>query len=125
MKLKKITTRDSGKATIHLSGKMGFSQSAIMKLHLNESKYVSFALNDEDKKDQNLYMMIVNEKEDDTLKINKAGNYYYINARNIFEELNIDFKRKNVIFDIKEIEYEGENIYKLIRREIDRKQKSE
>ncbi|MDP3150884.1 MAG: hypothetical protein Q8N83_17330 [Ignavibacteria bacterium] len=111
------------KCSIHLTGKLGFSQSAIDSLQLDNNKYVAFATNEEDKKDLTLYMVVYNEKKEGAFKIVKAGNYYYLNTKKMFDELGIDYKKKTIIYDISNCDYEGEKIYKLIRREYDRKQK--
>jgi len=111
------------KCTIQQTGKLGFSQDAIAYFKLNEIKYVGFAINEEDKKDTNLYMSIFNKEEEKAFKVVKAGNYFYINTIKLFDELGLDYQNKIFIFDITEMEYEGKKIYKLIRRESDRKQK--
>lgn len=112
------------KCTIQQTGKLGFSQDAIAHLKLNETKYIGFAINEEeDIKDTNLYMSVFNKEEEKAFKIVKAGNYYYVNTKKLFDELGLDYQKKIIIFDITEVEYEGKKIYKLIRRESDRKQK--
>ena len=75
MKLKywKPTTTGIVKAAIHKSGKLGFSQSAIDKLGLNQDTYVKLAVNEGDSKDTNLYLVIAKEIDGETLKDNKAG----------------------------------------------------
>ncbi len=111
------------KATIHQSGKLGFSQAAIDELQISNNTYIMLAKNEEDPNDSNLYMVISKEKKENGLKVSKAGNYFYVNTKYLFDKLGIDYKRKKVIFDIIQIEYEGQTVYKLIRREVDRKKK--
>ncbi|MCH8032482.1 MAG: hypothetical protein IH950_01830 [Bacteroidetes bacterium] len=124
MKLQKIKPPDSSgllKATIHASGKLGFSIGAIKVLNINSNSFIQIAVNSEDETDQNLYAFITNKADENTLKINKAGDYYYVNTKALFDKLEIDFRKKKIMFDIVEIEYEGDRIFKLIRREKDRK----
>lgn len=126
MKLKILEVPQIGgkvKATIHQSGKLGFSQAAIDELQISSNTYIMLAKNEEDPSDSNLYMVISKEKNENGLKVSKAGNYFYVNTKYLFDKLGIDYKRKKVIFDIIQIEYEGQTVYKLIRREVDRKKK--
>jgi hypothetical protein len=124
MKLQKIKPPDSSgllKATIHASGKLGFSIGAIKVMNINSNNFIQIAVNSEDETDQNLYAFVTKEADENTLKINKAGNYYYVNTKALFDKLEIDYRRKKIMFDIVEIEYEEEKVFKLIRREKDRK----
>lgn len=125
MKIRKIkgsNYKKNVKCSIHLSGKLGFSQAAIDELKLDNNKYITFGLNEEDETDTNLYMFIIDDAEEDAFKLIKAGNYYYLNTKRMFDDLNLEYKKKTYIFDIAKMDYEGQNIYKLSRREYDRKQ---
>lgn len=110
----------SVKATIHKTGKLGFSQAAIEELQIDKNTYVKIAENADDKNDRNLYMFLTKERDENALKISKAGNYYYANTKYLFDRLGFDYRNKKFIFDIIEMEYEENTIYKLIRREVDR-----
>lgn len=124
MKLRKIKPPDSSgvlKVTIHASGKLGFSIGAIKLMNIDSNSFMQIAVNSEDETDQNLYAFITKEQDENSLKINKAGNYYYVNTKALFDKLEIDYRKKKIMFDIVEIDYEGEKVYKLIRREKDRK----
>jgi len=109
------------KCTIHRSGKLGFSKAAIKELNVDETTFVKIGMNEEDTNDKNLYMLILKEKDDDAFKVNKAGRYYYLNTKYLFEDLMEDYRTKKIIYDIQKIEYEGDIIYKLNRRELNRK----
>lgn len=108
------------KVTIHKTGKMGFSQAAIEELGIDKNTYAKIAENADDKSDKNLYMFLTRERDEKGLKISKAGNYYYLNTKYLFDKLGFDYRNKKFIFDIIEMDYEGRKIYKLIRREVDR-----
>ncbi|KUG25133.1 hypothetical protein ASZ90_005049 [hydrocarbon metagenome] len=111
------------KATIHQSGKLGFSQAAIDELGINNNKHIMIAKDEDTPNDKNLYMIISEKQTESSLRVSKAGNYYYLNTKYIFDKLDISYKTRKVIFDIVEIEYEGQQVYKLIRRDVDRKRK--
>ena len=124
MKLEKIKPPDSSgqlKATIHITGKLGFSIGAIKAMNIMDNAYIQVAVNSEEGDDDNLYIFITNKEDENTLKINKAGSYYYVNTKALFDKLEIDYRKKKIIFDIVEIEYESTRVFKLIRREKDRK----
>jgi hypothetical protein len=114
------------KCTINRSGKLGFSKAAIETLGIAEGKYVKIGINENDENDENdnnLYMVVTDNDDGESFKINKAGEYYYLNTRYLFDELMEDYRNKKIIFDLLKIDYEGKFIYKLNRREIDRKNK--
>lgn len=124
MKIKYYKPRDTTgniKCTIHKNGKLGFSRQAIKKLDINEKSYAKIGFNAENDNDKDIYLRIQDYKDEETFKINKAGNYYYVNTKFLFDDLNIDYIRKKVIFDIKEPETNGDGIYKLNKRELERK----
>ncbi|MGD8305320.1 MAG: hypothetical protein PVF17_01580 [Ignavibacteria bacterium] len=109
------------KLTVHKNGNMGFSNPAVAKMQIDETSYMKIATNAEDPRDNNLYLILSVENDENSLKVNKAGNYYYLNTKSFFNEKNIDYKKKKLIYDVVEINYEGSTIYKLIKREIERK----
>lgn len=111
------------KATIHQSGKLGFSQAAIDKLALDQNTYVMIGTSKEYKKDNSIYLAISKESNEMAVKVNKAGNYYYLNSKDFFNEIGVDFKNKSIIYDIVDISDESKKLYKLIPREKDRKKK--
>lgn len=111
------------KATIHQSGKLGFSQAAIDKLELTQNLYLMIGTSKENKKDNSIYLAVSKESNEMAIKVNKAGNYYYLSTKDFFNEIGVDFKNKSVIYDIVDISTEHEKLYKLIPREKDRKRK--
>jgi len=126
MKIKFITPSSVPgkiKCTVHLNGKLGFSQAAVKKLDISEANYIKIGINDEDRNDSGLYIAILKRKDEDAFKVNKAGNYYYLNTMYLFDELKIDYRKKKIIYDIQEIEHEGMKMYKLDKRELNRNPK--
>lgn len=109
------------KCTIHKNGKLGFSRAAIKKLGILQDKYAKLGFNEENKDDKNLYLVVQSYSDEETYKVNKAGEYYYLNTKHLFDNLHIDYERRKIIFDMQEIDSEGTRIYRLNKREIVRK----
>lgn len=109
------------KCTVHKNGKLGFSKAAMEELNIGVGKYIKIGTMEDDKMDDRLYMVIVENDDGEGFKINKAGKYYYLNTKQLFDDLEADYKTTKIIYDIQKIEYEGESIYRLNRRELDRK----
>jgi hypothetical protein len=118
--IKPPETGESVKATIHINGKMGFSKSAIKKFGLDEGKLIKIGLNTEDKTDTSLYVVIKKFDDGESLKVLKAGQYYYVNSKTLFDNLKIDYKNKKIIYDVEDFEYSNIKMYKFVRRELDR-----
>ena len=112
------------KCTIHKNGKLGFSSAASNILGLKGDKSILFAT-EENEKDGNLYMIIQEEITDNAFKVNKAGGYFYLNTKAMFDSLGYDYKSKTIIFDIVKTDkqYEGKQVYKLSKREVGSKKK--
>jgi hypothetical protein len=124
MKLKFITPDGLDKnlkATAHKSGKLGFTMDAAEKLKLNAEKSVSVAVNEDDSSDTNLYVVINETVKEGAFKINKAGQYYYVNTKALFDTLKIDYKNDWVVYDISKETIDGQLIYRFKRRERDKK----
>lgn len=113
------------KATVHKSGKLGFTVDAANKMDLKPTKSAAIGKNDDDSSDTALYIAIYDEQKEGAFKVAKAGAYYYLNLKSLFDTLKINYKSQSVIFDISEEDMEGEKIYKLSRRENNKKEKSE
>ena len=109
------------KATIHVSGKLGLSQAAIELLNIKDNRNVKIGVNKDEKKEENLYLITQKESDEETFPVNKAGKYFYVNTKSLFDKLSLDYKNKKFIYDIVEVEIEGQKMYKLIRRIKDRK----
>jgi hypothetical protein len=111
------------KAAIQNTGKLGFTESAIKKLKINENKAFLIGLNTADPKDKNLYIQITTKENEDAFRINKAGKYYYVNTKQLFDEFRIPYKTKRISFDIEDLEIPEEGFfgYKFIYNEAERK----
>ncbi|WP_295212553.1 hypothetical protein [uncultured Chryseobacterium sp.] len=117
MKLKILKPKEStlvSKITVHKTGKLGFSKGAMEQLELEANKFCKFGMNEE----EDLFIIVSNEKDEETYNIAKAGDYYYVSAKALLEDdLNIDYKSKNTtIFDL--FKTENKKIMKMVKRVI-------
>ena len=65
-------------------------------------------------------MIIKNFDDGESLKIHKAGQYYYVNTKPLFDSLNIDYKNNKIIYDVEDFEYSNIKMHKFVRRELNR-----
>lgn len=119
VKFKYLTPKDNLgviKATIHKTGKMGFSTGAIKVLGLEKNRYFKLAVNDEDANDNSLYLVLAKESDKDAFMTNKAGPYYYLRVKHVLDELGIDYRTETVIYDIREMRDGDIRYYRLTKR---------
>ena len=111
------------KATIHSSGKLGFTDATARVLGLDTSGGIVFATEDgeQNEKEKPLYLICCKVFEDGAFKVTKAGNYFSVNAKGLFDSLGYDYKKNTIIFDMIQAKEEGENVYKLVKREKPKK----
>ncbi len=109
------------KATAHRSGKLGFTIDAANKLGLSIQKSAGIAINEDDEHDNSLYVIIYEDIREGAFKISKAGEYYYINTKALFDSLKIDYVKDWIVYDISIEKIDGETIYKFKRRERSKK----
>lgn len=106
------------KATIHSSGRLGFTSDTADKLNLSEHTYIKFAKDDEIEGE--LYLVIVNQEDEDSFKVVKSGNYYYLPTTSMFQSFGFDFKKYNIMFDLVRMaeldELVSGKVYKLNKR---------
>ena len=108
------------KATIQATGKLGFPKTTSDILRFNERQYVQFFL---DETENELYMVVFEEYNEDAFKVASSSGYYSINTAAIFNELNFDYKNKKntFIFDLirnAHLDAEcGGEVYKMSLRE--------
>lgn len=118
MKLKIIKPEDldsNVKATIHKTGKLGFTAKAAKRFNLKIGMSVSIAVDEEDKNNKNLFIIFNKDVQNDAFRIAKAGGYFYVQTQPLFDYLNIDYSKGNVCYDIVHFEKE---IYLMKRRII-------
>ncbi|STD53925.1 hypothetical protein [Empedobacter falsenii] len=100
------------KATVHKTGKLGFSSGAEKFMNLKEDLYTKIGF---DTENSNKLYLILQENSENAFKISKAGEYYYINLKHIFDSKNIDYKSKSIIYDIKK-ERENDTIFFILTK---------
>jgi len=88
------------KATIHKTGKLGFSAAAQDYLSLGDDSYFKIGFNNQDNADESIYM-VPSIDADGAFKVAKAGGYYYLNLKYIFDKKEIDYQNQTYIYDIK------------------------
>ena len=117
IKLFKIEDLDKNlKATVHRTGKMGFTADASKKLKLSESKSADIGKNEDDVSDKNFYLFIHKEPKTGEFNIVKAGDYYYINTKVLFDNLKMDYTKDNFTYDISPETIDGQEVFVLKRR---------
>ncbi len=105
------------KATVHKTGKLGFSSGASKLMNIANVEGFNIGMNSSDNEDKSLYLVPVNNVESEkSFKVVKAGEYFYLFIKSIMRELKIDYKNESVIYEIEEIEG-NVKYYKLTRRE--------
>ncbi|MEZ4778411.1 MAG: hypothetical protein R2786_03420 [Flavobacteriaceae bacterium] len=107
------------KATVHKTGKLGFSSGADKLMELNSRTFFLVGNNKNDSQDDSLYLVPTEDDSDNSFKLSKAGDYYYINIKSVLRQLKINYKHESIIYDIEEIENENDDnvYYKLLRRD--------
>lgn len=114
--IKPKETKARAKITVHKTGKLGFSKGAMELLGLEQNKSAKFGYNEQ----QDLFILMGSEPDEETFNIAKAGAYYYIAAKTLLEDLDIEYKSENTtIFDV--FKTEEKNIFKLKKRIIKKK----
>lgn len=113
------------KATIQATGKLGFTDETAKELGLSSQTYIKLGTDEDDP--GVMYLVVLQEEDDDAFKVCKAGDYFYLPTSVLFMSLGYDFKSKTIIFDItraKELDnkFNGK-VYKLNKRESDKKKK--
>lgn len=112
------------KATVQRTGKLGFTAETLEALHIQQGTHIRIAEDTESKRI--LWLGVLQEPADNAFPVNKAGDYYYVNTTKLFEKINLDFKKKNCMFDMSRApEYDeaiGGECYKMQLRATDRKQ---
>lgn len=114
------------KATIQKSGKLGFTEEFANVLDFASKKYAKFARDDENGV---LYLVIINNEEEDAFQIKLSGKYYYVPAKLMFDMLGFDYKNNTIIFDlIRQFSLDEElqgQVFKMLPRINKRKEKDD
>jgi hypothetical protein len=104
------------KATVHKTGKLGFTSEAANKMNLDVNKSVGIAIDEDDLLGFDYYLVVYPNQREDGYKVNKSGEYYYINTKAFFDNQKVDYVKNSIVFDISGQKIEGMTVYKLTRR---------
>ncbi|AYO57590.1 hypothetical protein CO230_05315 [Chryseobacterium sp. 6424] len=111
--IKPDVTANSAKLTVHKTGKLGLSKGAMELLNTAKNRFVRFGFGEDDQ----LLMEVSHDAKENSFPIGKAGDYDYINARTMLDELGVDYMAKQtIIYDIKKTAEEG--FFRLHQRVI-------
>ena len=106
------------KVTIQRSGKLGFSAPTAEALGIDTNTYAKFYMDDENP--MSPVVVFSKNKDDDSFKANKSGDYYSLSTTILFDSLGFDFKKQNIICDLKREEEAdaivGGTAYRLVSR---------
>lgn len=106
------------KVTIQRSGKLGFSAPTAEALGIDTNTYAKFYMDDENP--MSPVVVFSKNKDDDSFKANKSGDYYSLSTTILFDSLGFDFKKQNIICDLKREEEAdaivGGEAYRLVSR---------
>lgn len=104
------------KATIHMSGRLGFNTEAIKVMNLKEKKFFKVALSKSEGIGNGNIYLIDDENFEGTAKISKAGDYYYLNVGGLFDKIGVDYKTYSVIYDLVKEQYGTRDMFVLKQR---------
>ena len=117
IKLYKLDELDKNlKVTVHKTGKMGFTSDAATKLKLPTNKSADIGFNEADLTDKNLYLFIYPEDKKGQFKVIKAGQYYYLNTKVLFDNLKIDYTKDTISYEIVPEDVNDNRVYVLKRK---------
>jgi hypothetical protein len=93
-------------------------------MELASNKSAAIAMNEEDSSDRSLYIVIYPDVRNNAFRVAKAGDYYYINLKSLFDSLKVNYKTQSVVYDITEETVDGEKVFKFAMRENNKKSKT-
>ena len=102
------------KASIHKTGKLGFSSGAQAFMGISEDCYFKVGFVGEGG-NEDIYLVPA-AKDEIAFKVAKAGDYYYINLKHVFDKRSFDYKNETLIYDIKKQKSENIEYYVLNKR---------
>ena len=85
------------KATIQASGRLGFTAETATALGLQSGKFAKFAKDDEK---ESLYLIIINDSNEDAFEIRVSSGYYYVPTKVMFDTLGFNYENGNIMFDL-------------------------
>ena len=111
-------------ATIQKSGKLNFNIYSNKLIGFPEKKFFNVALDIETNKFKSIFIVPSIDESDICAKVYKTGNYYFLNLKEIFDMIKLDYKSKAILFEIKKIDYYAAECFQLTRLDIKSKKKT-
>lgn len=117
--IKKNELEKSVRATIQMSGKLGFTTEAAQKLGLSDDKTIVFSKDGDESIDGRLvlYMQVLSGQHEDGFRVNKAGQYFYLSAKALFDTFKVPYAKKSIALDLTKVVIDGDTYYRCIQRE--------
>lgn len=108
------------KATVHKTGKLGFTDATAKHLGLTNGAKVQFATDSED--EHCFYLINKPNSGDDLFEVKGAGGYFFVNIKNLLDKRGVDYANQTVIYDMeRDSNYPDMEIYRLKERILPRK----
>lgn len=85
------------KATIHRTGRLGFTDDTAKALDFKSGKFAKFVQDDEN---GSLYLIIVNEGSEDAFSVRGSSGYFYVSTKVMFDTLGFSYEDGNIMFDL-------------------------
>jgi len=104
------------KCAVQKTGKIGFTDYTQRKLEMKAGMSARIGVAGTKEQYDHLVIQFLDTVEPDAFKLNKAGNYYYLNPKALLDELNIPYKTQSIQYDMQLIDRDR-NIYKLNKKE--------
>ena len=82
---------------VQASGRLGFTGETAIALNLKAGKFAKFAKDDEN---EALYLIIINEENEDAFSIRESRGYFYIPTKLMFDTLGYNYEDGNIMFDL-------------------------
>ena len=107
------------KATIHKSGRLGFTEATQHAIGINQDTCLRFATDDIDG-ETILFMSVSRDFDEDAFKVYRSGSYYSIPTTQLFNSLGLDYRSNIIMFDlVREPKYDAElqgECYRMLKR---------
>jgi hypothetical protein len=114
------------KATIQSSGRLSFTEKTSKELQFANGFHVKFLFDNESKE---LFMAKVGGEDEDAFEVRTSGSYFYVATKRLFDELEYDYRKKNIMFDLVRKpaldEEVGGEVYKMNKRTLPRREKED
>ncbi|MGN6646066.1 MAG: hypothetical protein ACTHJT_06015 [Cytophaga sp.] len=115
------------RASIHLTGKLGFNMDANNLMELSGDKYYKVAFEPQTSNFNRIYLVESSKDDPTAAKVNKAGQYYFLKLAHVLNRLKVDYKTVSLRFLVEkaELKYQGQDVYILERSSSNKRDKKD